>query len=77
MNQYTDDARAEFVIRHFGGLISAETRKPVLAHRAGSFRWNASTIRALKSTGVPLSFNNSLCAGLAGQCKYREPTRPS
>ena len=74
MNQYTDDARAEFVIRHFGGLISAETGKPVLAHRAGSFRWNASTIRALKSTGVQLSFNNSQCAVHAGQCNYSEPT---
>ena len=74
MNQYTDDARAEFVIRHFGGLISDITGKPVLAHRAGSFRWNAATIRALKAAGVPLSFNNSTCAVKAGQSVYSEPT---
>lgn len=74
MNQYADDARAEFVIRHFGELISHETGKPILAHRAGSFRWNASTIRALKSADIPLSFNNSMCAVHAGQCVYSEPT---
>jgi hypothetical protein len=74
MNQYFDDARAEFVIRHFGELISKATGKPVLAHRAGSFRWNAYTIRALKAAGVRLSFNNSMCAVHAGQCVYSEPT---
>lgn len=74
MNQYTEEARAEFVIRHFGELISKETGKPVLAHRAGSFRWNANTIRALKSAGVPLSFNNSMCAVHARQCIWSEPT---
>lgn len=74
MNQYADDARAEFVIRHFSELISHETGKPILAHRAGSFRWNASTIRALKAAGIPLSFNNSMCAVHAGQCVYSEPT---
>lgn len=74
MNQYTDDARAEFVIRHFSDLIAGETGKPVLAHRAGSFRWNATTIRALKAAGIPLSFNNSMCAVHANQCVYSEPT---
>jgi hypothetical protein len=74
MNQYTDDARAEFVLRHFGGLISGVTGKPVLAHRAGSFRWNACTVRALKAAAIPLSFNNSMCALHAGQCVFSEPT---
>lgn len=74
MNQYADDARAEFVIKHFGALLSGVTGKSVLAHRAGSFRWNACTIRALKSAGIPLSFNNSMCAVHAGQCIYSEPT---
>lgn len=74
MNQYTEDARAEFVIKHFGELLSKETGKPVLAHRAGSFRWNACTIRALKTAGVQLSFNNSVCAVHAGQCVYSEQT---
>ena len=74
MNQYTDGTRAEFIIRHFGTLISECTQKPILAHRGGSFRWNASTIRALKTAGIPLSFNNSMSAVHAGQCVYSEPT---
>lgn len=74
MNQYTDDARAEFVIMHFGNLISNVTAKTILAHRAGSFRWNASTIRALKAANIPLSFNNSMCAFHAGQCVFSVPT---
>ncbi|BAO94070.1 polysaccharide deacetylase family protein [Caballeronia insecticola] len=74
MNQYKDDARAEFVLRHFGNLITEVTGKNILAFRAGSFRWNASTIRALKSVGIPLSFNNSMCAVYARQSLYAEPT---
>lgn len=74
MNQYSEDARAEFVIKHFGKLISDVTGKEILAYRAGSFRWNACTIRALKAAGIPLSFNNSMCAYHAGQCLFSEPT---
>ena len=74
MNKYADEARAEFVFRHFGGLISDITNKPVLAHRAGSFRWNAASIRALKSADIPLSFNNSMCAVGNQQCVYSVPT---
>jgi hypothetical protein len=74
MNQYTEDDRAEFVIRHFGSMISECTGKPMLAHRAGSFRWNACTVRALKTVGILLSFNNSMSAVHAGQCVFSEPT---
>ncbi|MBX6962795.1 polysaccharide deacetylase [Providencia rettgeri] len=74
MNQYTEQARAEFVFKHFAGLMSEVTGKPVLAHRAGSFRWNADTIRALKAVGIPLSFNNSVCAVHNNQCIYSKPT---
>lgn len=74
MNQYTDDAHAAFVIKHFAGLIEGVTGKPILGHRAGSFRWNASTIRALKAANIPLSFNNSMTALGNGQCVYSEPT---
>jgi len=74
MNQYANDARAEFVIRHFGGLLVECTGKPVLAHRGGSFRWNAGTIRALRAAAIPLSFNNSMSAVHAGQCIFSEPT---
>lgn len=74
MNRYTDDARAQFVIKHFANVLTQTTGKPVRAHRAGSFRWNACTIRALKATGIPLSFNNSKSAVYIGQCVYSEPT---
>lgn len=74
MNQYTDDARAAFVIQHFASLITKVTGKQVLAHRAGSFRWNACTIRALKAANIPLSFNNSMTAMFNGQCVFSELT---
>ncbi|MBL8474340.1 MAG: hypothetical protein KF778_17065 [Rhodocyclaceae bacterium] len=74
MNQYASDARAEFVIRHFAEEISAVTGKKLLAYRAGSFRWNACTIRALHAAGIPLSFNNSMGAFHAKQCVFSEPT---
>lgn len=74
MNQYTDDAKSEFVIKHFGEEISAITGKDILAFRAGSFRWNASTIRALSAAGIPLSFNNSTAAYYNKQSVYSEQT---
>jgi hypothetical protein len=74
MNQYTDDARAEFVVKHFAGEISKITGKDILAFRAGSFRWNASTLRALKAAGIPLSFNNSTAAYYNKQSVYSEQT---
>jgi hypothetical protein len=74
MNEYSRDARAEFVIKHFGGQISEITGKEILAYRAGSFRWNACSIRALKTANIPLSFNNSMRAYRAGRCTFSEPT---
>jgi len=74
MNRYTDDARAEFVIKHFANVLMQATGKPALAHRAGSFRWNACTIRALKAAGIRLSFNNTMNSVCVGQCIYSEPT---
>jgi hypothetical protein len=68
MNEYQDQERAEFILRHFGALISDITGKAILAHRAGSFRWNSHTVRALQSVGVPLSFNQSMRAALLGRC---------
>ena len=73
LNQYNDE-KAAFTIRHFGKFISDLTGKPLRAFRAGSFRWNANTIRALHDFGIPLSFNNSTHACLVGQCTYSEPT---
>lgn len=74
MNQYTDAARAEFVLKHFGAEISGITGKDILAFRAGSFRWNACTIKALRAANIALSFNNSMSAYYARQCIYSEPT---
>lgn len=73
MNEYKDQSRAEFVFRHFGKLISDVTGKPILAHRAGSFRWNALTIRALQAVGIPLSFNQSMRAALLKRCPTGQP----
>ncbi|MDY0276276.1 MAG: hypothetical protein RBR42_12760 [Desulfomicrobium sp.] len=74
MNQYTDETKAQLVIDYFAHLLTTTTGKPVLAHRAGSFRWNASTIRALKQAQIPLSFNNSMSAFYHGQCVFSEAT---
>lgn len=73
MSQYADVARAEFVLRHFSELIRGITSKPILAHRAGSFRWNALTIRALQELNIPLSFNQSMRALESGRGVHGEP----
>lgn len=73
LNQYGAD-KAAFTINHFSKFISDLTGKPIRAFRAGSFRWNADTIRALAKAGIPLSFNNSMRAMADGQCVYSEPT---
>ena len=73
MNEY-DDARSEFIITHFARELSSITGKKLRAFRAGSFRWNAGTIRALAKAGIPLSFNNSMCALRLGHCLHSLPT---
>lgn len=74
MNKYGDDAKAEFVISFFSKMLSSLTGKKIRAFRAGSFRWNAGTLRALAKVGIPLSFNNSMHALDAGQCLYSIPS---
>lgn len=73
LNQYGFD-KAEFTISFFGKMISDITGKPVLGFRAGSFRWNADTLRALEVANIKVSFNNSMHASIVGQCVYSEPT---
>lgn len=73
MNEYDVQSRTEFVLRHFSKLITDITGKPILAHRAGSFRWNALTIRALQEVGIPLSFNQSMRALDSGRSVHGEP----
>lgn len=72
LNQYGLD-KAEFTIRYFSKLLSDITGKPVLGYRAGSFRWNANTIRAVKSAGIPISFNNSMNAFVSGKTPFSDP----
>ncbi|WP_250502374.1 polysaccharide deacetylase [Caballeronia sp. AZ7_KS35] len=74
MNEYADDARATFVLKHFGKQIAEVTGKDLLAFRAGSFRWNAGTLRALKAANIPLSFNNTMRAYRMNRCAHSEPT---
>ncbi|MDL2269261.1 hypothetical protein LJC41_04745, partial [Desulfosarcina sp. OttesenSCG-928-G17] len=73
LNQYDAD-KALFTLRYFSDFMSGITEKPVRAFRAGSFRWNANTLRALHEVGISLSFNNSMAALHAEQCVYSEPT---
>lgn len=74
MNEFREESRATFVIKHFGGMISQITGKAIQAFRAGSFRWNAATIRALRASNVPLSFNNSMRAFQSGRSVFADPT---
>jgi hypothetical protein len=73
LNQF-DNARAAFTLKYFSAILADITGEPVRAFRAGSFRWNADTLRALSSANIPLSFNNSMHASIVGQCVYSEPT---
>lgn len=73
LNQYDLD-KALFTLRHFSKVLSDLTGKPVLAYRAGSFRWNANTLRAMADIGISLSSNNSMAALGNGQCLFSSPT---
>ena len=70
LNQYTDSLKEEFLLSHFAEEISSVTGKRVLAFRAGSFRWNATTLRTLAKLGIRLSFNNTTAAMNMGQNPY-------
>jgi hypothetical protein len=73
LNEYVDD-KAIFTLQFFSKMLGDVTGKPVLGFRAGSFRWNAGTIRALAAAGIPLSFNNSMIAYRQEKCTYSEPS---
>lgn len=74
LNQYTDSVKEEFLLSHFAAEISAVTGKKINAFRAGSFRWNATTLRTLAKLGIPLSFSNTTAAMNIGQNPYSAPT---
>jgi hypothetical protein len=72
LNKY-DEERAIFTIRFFSDYLANITGKPVIAFRAGSFRWNVGTLKVQGDLNIPLSFNNSFRAYLDGVCPYAEP----
>lgn len=71
LNQY-DEPRSFFTIRYFSDYLGRITGQPITAFRAGSFRWNAGTLRAQGELGIPLSFNNSMRAYVDGVCPHAE-----
>ncbi|MDE5832970.1 MAG: hypothetical protein K2H64_08305, partial [Desulfovibrio sp.] len=73
MNDYSFE-RAGFIIKYFTDLLYSFTGERPIAFRAGSFRWNTATLRALKENGYLFSFNNSMCAVDNGQCPFSLPT---
>lgn len=76
LNDYADEdeAKEEFLLSHFSAEITAVTGKPIRAFRAGSFRWNATTLRTLAKLDIPLSSNNTTAARNIGQCPYSVPS---
>lgn len=74
LNSYTDQAKGDFLLSHFSAAITAVTGNQILAFRAGSFRWNATTLRTLAKLDIPLSFNNTTAATRVGQCPHSVPT---
>lgn len=72
LNEYEPD-RADFIITYFSSMLESFTGKRPRAFRAGSFRWNKGTLRALKKNGIRYSFNNSMCAVYFKQCSFSLP----
>lgn len=74
LNDYEDETKEEFLLTRFSAEITEVTGKPIRAFRAGSFRWNATTLRTLAKLDIPLSFNNTIAARNIGQCPYSVPS---
>lgn len=60
-------AQADYLIEHFARRLEALSGRPPVAYRAGAFRWNANTLRAMARAGIPLSFNNAAAAARDGK----------
>jgi hypothetical protein len=71
LNEYDED-RSIFTIRFFRDYLANVTGQPIIAFRAGSFRWNFGTLKAQAGLGIPLSCNNSMRAYLDGVCPHAE-----
>lgn len=73
MNQF-GEARTRAVLRILANKLAEITGERPRAFRAGSFRWNASTIKVLHQLGIPYSFNNSMEAVIQRQCSFSRPS---
>lgn len=69
-----DIERTTFFLNYFAEVISSRTGRPVTSFRAGSFRWNGTTISAMANAGFSLSFNNSMRAFENKRCPFSLPT---
>lgn len=74
LNLYTDFEKTKFLLSRYSSFISKITGKKIIAFRAGSFRWNAITLKAMAELEIPLSFNNSMLAMFKKQNPYSIPT---
>lgn len=74
LNQY-DEAKAAFTLRYFSEYLGSITGEKIRAFRAGSFRWNAGTLKAQGELGIPLSFNNTMRGLVDVVCPHAEPVQ--
>ncbi len=72
MNTY-EYPKALYAINFFSKLMAETKQSPVRAFRAGSFRWNEETLKALKECHIPLSFNNCMWAYTEKKCPHSLP----
>lgn len=73
LNQY-DEKRTDHILGILAAKFTEITGEKASAFRAGSFRWNASTLKVLKKIGILYSFNNSMGALCMRQCRFSRPT---
>ncbi len=73
LNEYSE-IRTRYIIKPMANILAGFTGTQPTAFRAGSFRWNASTLKALQKMGIRYSFNNSMQAVCQRQCPYSRPS---
>ncbi len=73
LNQYSD-SRTETVLTNILRRYEYVTGESPVAFRAGSFRWNSSTLKFLQQMGIRYSFNNSMQAVCQRQCSFSLPS---
>lgn len=73
LNRYPQ-ARADYILTILHDKLAEISGEKPIAFRAGSFRWNASTLKVLKKLGILFSFNNSMGAVCQKQCPFSRPS---